>query len=111
MDKEIFFNIKIDILEEKKCQIEIHLCEAIHCCHSVEVIIKRCNGQKNINHFQVYGESNLLMKWIKRSRQILNTYLKTLGDQVNAIANLFEVISFTYAFIGSSAVKRKAPKI
>lgn len=66
---------------------------------------------KNINHFQVYGDSNLLIKWIKRSGQILNIHLKTLGDQINVIANLFEVISFTYVFRRRSAVKRKATRL
>ena len=53
---------------------------------------------KNINHFQVYGDSKLLIKWIERYGQILNIHLKTLGDQLNIIANLFEVIYFTRVF-------------
>ena len=63
----------------------------IPCYHGVQHVIKSCNDII-INHFQVYGDSNLLIKWIKRSGQILNIHLKTLGDQVNLIANLFEVI-------------------
>lgn len=79
----------------------------------VEAVIKSYNGHKykSFSSNMYYEDSNLLIKWIKRSNQIFNIHLKFLGDQVNVIANLLEVISFTHVFRGRSAVKRETTRL
>jgi len=51
--------------------------------------------EKQVKQIQVCGDSNLVIKWMKGTEQLLNIHLRNPGVQIKDIAGLFESISFT----------------
>jgi ribonuclease HI len=52
--------------------------------------------EMNIKQIQVYGDSSLVIQWMKGTGQILNISLRPIGDQFKEMVSLIDFISFTH---------------
>lgn len=52
--------------------------------------------EMNIKQIQVYGDSSLIIPWMKRTDQILNRSLRPIGEHLKEVASLFDFIQITH---------------
>lgn len=58
----------------------------------------QCALEKNVKHLRIFGDSSLVVNWMKGIIQLSNITLKIIGDQLKEVANFFESITFTHIY-------------
>lgn len=58
----------------------------------------KCALNKNANQIQIYGGSNMVIKWINGTAQLLNISPMPLCDWLREVASTFKSISFIHVY-------------